>query len=221
MPAFLRMPAADPTADRLDDQTEAELAATGKYGEDPEAQVKPDPARDLHVPLGLLLAGVVLTFISFNTGGGALGSAIAAIATIIKIGVSSVIFLIGTLIAARMAGINLGALGPAMLKLGGISVFPAALADLITTLLGGDMAVAMLGNGVGIVTCWALVAYLFRLDGQKTMTVVGAVVCVKLVLMLVLGGLMALLVAGASSAHDDLTADIDAASSATVEQSDD
>jgi hypothetical protein len=214
VPAFLRMPAADPTVDQLDAQTEVELAATGQYGEDPSARFKPDPVRDLHAPMALLVAGIVVTFICFNTGGSAIGSVVAGIATMFKVGISAIIFLIGGLIAARMSGITLGPLGPALLKLAGVSVFPAAVADLVTTMLGGDMAVACLGNGVGILTCWALVSYLFRLDFANTLRVVSAVACVKIVLMFVLGGLMALLVASASSHHDG--GDVAGADSAEV-----
>ena len=110
-----------------------------------------------------------------------------------------------------MSGITLGPLGPALLKLAGVSVFPAAVADLVTTMLGGDMAVACLGNGVGILTCWALVSYLFRLDFSNTLRVVSAVACVKILLMFVLGGLMALLVASASHHDSDDVASTDSA----------
>ena len=224
IPAFLRMSEADPESEKLDADTEAELAATGKFGEDPDAHRKPNPTRDLHVPLGLLFAGVVLTFIQVyaGSGGGALGSAIAAVATFVKLLVSSTIFLIGGLIAARMGGIVLGTLGPALLKIAAVSIFPAALADTITALLGGDIAVACLGGGVGIVACWGLVSYLFRLDGPKTMTFVTAIAVVKLVLVFVLGGLMALIVIGGSSEMDDATSDLTATDrSAIVDESED
>jgi hypothetical protein len=221
IPAFLRMPGADPTADQLDAETEAELAATARYGEDPDARIRPDPPRDLYVPLALLAVGIILTFIGFNIGG-AIGFVIAAFATVVKLIVSLVLFVIGALLAARFASVCLGELGPALLKLAAVSIFPAALADLVTELLGGDMAVAMIGNTVGIVTCWGLVSYLFRLDGANTMAVVIAIAVVKFVLGFVLFALLALIVVSAAPSFDDsdLGADTESGEMSSVEDDD-
>src|SRR5687767_13941516 len=152
IPDFLRMPAADPDAEKLDAETEAILAETGKFGEDPDAHVKPDPRRNLHVPVALLAAGLILTFIDLKVGG-AFGAVVAALAAGVTLVISTVLFLAGGLLAARFGGVCLGELGPALLKLAAVGVFPVAVADLITKLLGGDMAVAILGNGVGVDTC--------------------------------------------------------------------
>jgi hypothetical protein len=214
VPDFLRMPTPNPNEDQLDAETEAALAETGKYGEDADARAKPDPRRDLHVPVALLAAGLVLTFIDLNFGG-ALGAVVATLATGIKLVVSTILFLIGGLLAARFGGVYLGELGPAMLKLGAVGVFPAALADLVTKLLGGDMAVAMIGNGVGVVTCWSLVAYLFRLDGPGTMSVVIGVAVVKVVLWLLLAAIFGLLITTASGAYE-MASEADAADGSSV-----
>ena len=195
------MPMADPNADKLDAETEAALAETGKFGEDPDAHKKPDPRRDLHVPVGLLAAGLVLTFIDLNFGG-AFGAVVATMATGIKLVVSTALVLAGGLLAARFGGVYLGELGPALLKLAAVGVFPAALADLVTKLLGGDMAVAILGNAVGVVTCWSLVSYLFRLDGPATMSVVIGVAIVKIVGGLFIAAILGLLITTASGAYE-------------------
>ena len=201
VPNFLRMSSADPEADKLDAETEAILAETGKFGEDPDAHVKPDPRRNLHVPIALLAAGLILTFIDLNVGG-AFGAVVATLATGITLVISTVLFLAGGLLAARFGGVCLGELGPALLKLAAVGVFPAALADLVTKLLGGDMAVAIIGNGIGVVTCWSLVSYLFRLDGAKTMSVVIGVAVVKLVSGLFIAGALGLLITTATGAYD-------------------
>jgi hypothetical protein len=199
-PSFLRVPNHDPADDQLDAETEAALAETGRYGEDPEAHRKPDPRRDLQVPVALLVAGAVMTFISINSGSGS-GAIMAAVATIITLVISTILFLGGGLLAAHFGGIYLGTLGPALLKFAAVSIFPASLADLITSLLGGDMAVACIGNGVGIVTCWGLVSYLFRLDGPKTITVVISVAIVKVVLGFILFGMLGLMIVSAEPSY--------------------
>jgi hypothetical protein len=212
------MPSADPASEQLDSETEAVLAETGKFGEDPQAHQKPDPRRDLHVPVALLAAGVVLTFIGLHSGG-ASGAVMAAVATIVALVISTVLYVGGGLLAAHFGGIYLGTLGPALLKFAAVSIFPASLADLITNLLGGDMAVACLGNGVGIVTCWGLVSYLFRLDGPKTVTVVIAIAIVKLVLGFVLFGILGLFTISATPTFD--TSEVDADESAIMSVEDD
>jgi hypothetical protein len=203
MPAFLRMPEVPtPGDDRvLDAQTEAELRETGAYGEEDAA--KPDLRRDYHVPLAMLAIGVIVTFIDLNVGG-AFGAVVAAVGTVIKLVVWSAIFTAGAMLAVWLAGINLGPVWPGALKLAAVSVGPSALGDLVTHLLGGDMAVGIIGGTLGVVVCWAMMSYLFRLDGGQTMTVVGAIVGVKMVLMLVLGGLFMAVLAGLGPEPIDL-----------------
>jgi hypothetical protein len=194
----------------LDAQTEAELAETGEYAEpDPS---KPDPRRNYHVPLALLGAGIVLTFIDLSIGGGgggggAGGVVLAAIGTIIKLVFWSVVYTAGALLAVWATKINLGPLWPGMLKLAAVSVGPSALGDLVTTALGGDMAVGVIGGTIGLVTCWAMVSYLFRLDGGATMAVVGAIAIVKCTMMLVFGGLIMLLVSSLRPTPPDYSDD--------------
>jgi hypothetical protein len=205
VPAFLRIPTEpDPSNDELDPDTEAELAATAKFGVDPTAHDRPDPRRDLYVPIGLLAGGVVLTYLACTTGADAYAPAAAVFATIVKLIMMSALYLTGCLLAARFGGIDLGPLKPALLKIAAVSVFPAAVADVITTALGGDIAVFFLGNGVGIITSWMLVAYLFRLDGQRTMTVVGTIATLKMILIWLVGPTLAALAIGPR--HDPMNA---------------
>jgi len=177
--SFMRAPAAD---EALDPEIEAELAATGRYGEgDPTT---PDPKRDFQVPVALIVLGFLFTGADFAyTMHAHPGVAMAAgmFAAGVKLVLGMVLMLAGALAAAKFGGINFGPLGPALLKLAGICLAPSAAGDLVTTLLGGDMAVAQLGWVVRIVLYWALISYLFRLDGGQTAVVVGTLTIVKIV----------------------------------------
>jgi hypothetical protein len=196
VPAFLRAPAGFAADDALPPEVEAELAATAKYGE--EDFTKPDPRRDLHVPVALLAIGFLITVIDFGYGMRMHpGAAVAAgiLVTGVKLLFGMILMLGAALAAARFAGINFGPIGPALLKLAGLCLAPSALGDLTTQLLGGDMAVAQLGWVVRVVLYWVLVSYLFRLDGGQTAAVVGAITIVKIVTTVVVGSLLLFAVA--------------------------
>ena len=62
----------------------------------------------------------------------------------------------------------------------GIFIGPIVLGELVTQALGGDMAVAVIGNACAIVACWFLIYYLFSLDGQQTMICVIAIGVVRI-----------------------------------------
>jgi hypothetical protein len=181
VPSFLRIPAAPAGAeDALPADVEAELAAVAKYGEDDPN--KPDPRRDTYVPLALLAIGLIVAVIHFGytmKPGAAVAAAVLVVA--IKLIFGMIFMLGGALLAARFAGVNFGPLGPALLKLAGLCLAPSALGDLVTGLLGGDVAVGQLGRIVEIVLYWSLVSYLFRLDGWHTVVVVGTITIVKIV----------------------------------------
>jgi hypothetical protein len=202
VPSFLRMPTAPPPSpEGLSPEVEAELAATGAYGEDDPCQ--PDPKRDTYVPLTLLAIGFVLTVVNFAWSMDSLsGAAVAGgvIGAVFKLVFELVLMLVGALLAAKFAGINFGAVGPAILKLAGLCLAPSALGGLVTTLLGGDPAVAYIGWAVQAVMYYVLISYLFRLDGGETVVVVFAITIMKVVLFFVLG---AVLLVGMGSVIED------------------
>jgi hypothetical protein len=190
VPAFLRAPDAAPPApeEGLSPEVEAEMAALGAYGE--RDALEPDPRRDVHVPVALLVIGFVLTVInlawSIDAGHGA-AVAGGVIGAVVKLVVGLVLMLLGALAAAKFAGINFGPIGPAVLKLAGLCLAPSATGDLVTTMLGGDPAVAQIGWAVMAVIYYILISYLFRLDGGQTVVVVFAITIVKVVMFFVLG----------------------------------
>jgi hypothetical protein len=67
------------------------------------------------------------------------------------------------------------------LKIAAMYVAPTTLGGVLTAALGGDMPYVILGWGVSVVLYWALLSYLFRLDGSQTM---ACVVCISILGML-------------------------------------
>ena len=61
---------------------------------------------------------------------------------------------------------------------------------MLTAALGGDMPYVILGGGVSIVLNWALLAYLFRLDGSQTMACVLCISILSMITKLFLVGAM-------------------------------
>ena len=191
VPGFLGTPGPNAAGDEsLSPEIEAELAATAQYGE--EDHNKPDPRRDRHVPVALLVVGFVLTvadavFAAHTHAAAAVAGGVLVAGA--KLVIGTLLMLGGALAAARFAGINFGPAGPAILKLAALCLAPSALGDLTTTLLGGDMAVAQIGWVVRVVLYWSLVSYLFRLDGFQTVIVTGSITVVKVVTGVIVGSL--------------------------------
>ena len=210
----------DPGADKLDADIEAELAATGAYAEH-EGEAKPDPFRDLHLPLGLLGVGGLLVIAQVVLV--ATQSRAAAVGVIIGTAVSLVInvalMLGGVLLAARFAGISFGEFKTALLKLCAIYVAPTFLGQLMTQALGGNAAVACIGWGVSVICYWGLTSYLFQLDGAQTMTCVTAISIVRFLAHFVVGAVM--MIAVVSTVDDrieDLTPEQEEAEVADLDE---
>src|SRR5688572_9999513 len=222
---FLRMSSAD-AGEELSPDVEAEMAALGRYAEDEPNTA--DPRRDLHVPVALLAIGFAIAVVDFGyTMRPGAAVAAAVLVTGFKLLFGMVMMLAAALLAARFAGINFGPVGPALLKLAGLCLAPSALGDLVTSLLGGDMAVAQLGWIVRIVLYWVLVSYLFRLDGAQTAAVVAAVTIVKIVTTVVIGSLLMIAVAPGLASDplpvdekDDVSVLLDSAGDDLDEESD-
>ena len=205
------MPASEDAGEGLPADVEAEMAALGRYAEDDPN--KPDPRRDVHVPLALLAVGFAIALVHFGyTMQPGAAVAAAVLVTGFKLLFGMVLMLGAALLAARFAGINFGPVGPALLKLAGLCLAPSAVGDLVTSLLGGDMAVAQIGWVVRIILYWVLVSYLFRLDGGQTVIVVGTIALVKILTFLFVGSLLALAF-GSAWADPDFGGDVSGADS--------
>ena len=149
---------------------ERELEATAKYV---------DPTRDIGVPVGLLLAGVIsyLAFYMFRYE--LRGGAIAAI--LVGISVMTVIkaaLLIGfAFVIAGPVGVSFGGVGTAALKLAAIAVFADGCQIWVDYGVekvagGGGFFNGMLSFPVILAIYWGLLIYLFSMDGGDAWLVV-------------------------------------------------
>jgi hypothetical protein len=182
--------------DELPPEIEAELAAAAGYGEGDLN--RHNPARDVHVPVALLIIGFLLTVAEFAVGkhhpaAMAVGAAVFGVKLVVGLGLTFA----AALLTAKFAGINFGPFRTALLKLAALSLGPSALGDLTTHVLG-DAGFAQVGWAVRVVLYWFLAAYLFELDGAQTSAVVAAVAIVKVVMTVFLGSLLLIGVAANS-----------------------
>ena len=181
-----------PDADALPEDVEAELAGLEKFAEKQSSVAVYDDVRDRKVPVGLLavggllmLAQILVQVIRYDAS--LVGSIIG---NVLSVAINVVLMLVGVVLASKLGGINFGELKPALLKLTGIFIGPIVLGELVTQALGGDMAVAVLGNACAILACWFLIYYLFALDGQQTMICVVAIGVVRIVVVTFIIGMI-------------------------------
>lgn len=173
---------ARPDADELPDEVEEELAGLEKFAEKETTVAVYNDLRDRKFPVALLaiggllmLAQVLVQVIRYDAP--LVGSIVGNILSVV---INVVLMLVGVVLASKFGGINFGELKPALMKLTGIFIGPIVLGELVTQALGGDMAVAVIGNACAIVACWFLIYYLFSLDGQQTMFCVIAIGVVRI-----------------------------------------
>lgn len=168
-------------ADALPEDVEAELAGLAKFADKETTVAVYDDTRDRKFPIALLaiggllmLAQVLVQVIRYDQPpvGSIIGNALSVV-------INVVLMLVGVVLASKFGGINFGELNTALLKLTGIFIGPIVLGELVTQLLGGDAAVAIIGNACAILACWFLIYYLFALDGQQTMICVVAIAVVR------------------------------------------
>ncbi len=195
----------------LHPDVEKELNELAEYGEQEGAQ--PNPYLDFTLPMILLGIGLVLAIgDAFVQTRGGLSFIAAIIGVIIATVINVILIVIGLLVAAKIAGINFGPVGTAILKMAAIYLAPTTLGNLVTQVLGGDMAVTILGNAVSIVLYWGLLSYLFKLDGQQTMICVFCIGLLRLLAaMLVVGAVLAAMGSGMGAADLDAIEDADEA----------
>lgn len=172
----------NPDSDDLSHEVEAELAGLEKYAERETTVAVYNDFRDRKFPVALLavggllmLAQILIQVIRYEEP--LVGSIIGNILSVV---INVVLMLAGVVLASKFGGINFGELKTALMKLTGIFIGPIVLGELVTQALGGDMAVAVIGNACAIVACWFLIYYLFSLDGQQTMICVVAIGVVRI-----------------------------------------
>jgi len=190
--------------EELDPKVQAELNDLAQYGDKEEEQKKPNAYLDHHLPLILLGIGLMLVFgqASFMThrGHGSLFVSLFKVSASLVLNI--VLVIMAMVVAAKFTGIYFGKIPTAILKIAAIYVAPTTLAGLLTAVLGGETPVQILGYAVNFVLIWALLAYLFRLDGSQTMACVVCIGILSMITRLFLVGTM-LSALGASMGSSD------------------
>lgn len=204
--------------EELDPKVEAELNDLAQYGDREEQQKKPNPYLDLQLPLILVGIGLMLAFgqasLDSHRHHGSLFWTLFGVTFGLIVGV--ILNVIALVVAAKFTGIYFGRIPTAILKIAAVYIAPTTLAGVLTAALGGDTPYAILGWGVSAVLYWALLAYLFRLDGSQTM---ACVVCISILRMLtnlfLAGAMLSALGTSMGSADNDA---IDQGQSVQIDQ---
>src|SRR5438132_568051 len=190
--------------EELDPKVQAELNELAQYGDKLEEQKKPNPYLDLHLPLILLGIGLMLMFgeasFHFHRHHGSLFGSLFGVGASLVLNI--ILMIIAMVAAAKFSGIYFGKIPTAILKIAAVYIAPTTLGGLLTEVLGGELPVQILGYVVNFILIWALLAYLFRLDGSQTMACVMCIGILSMITKLFLVGAM-LSALGASMGSSD------------------
>lgn len=120
-----------------------------------------DPIKDLYVPIGLMLIGVVLAYVHFLAQRRASFSS----ATVYIFGttiVNLVFIFLGLMVAVKWMDLSLGPIGTAAIKIVGVAVFPNSLSLILGGL--GFAGAGFIGWSVSLIAIYSLLTYFFEMD---------------------------------------------------------
>ena len=142
-----------------------------QYARKPQSstgQLDTEKLKNLHAPIALAAAGLVVLCISTLLQAGTTGLIPALTAMGIKLIISTTLMLIAVFIVARQRGFQVGPLGTAILKLLAISLAPAAAMSILSLALQ-FIPLGWVANGlIGFCLYFALLGLLFDLDQEDT-----------------------------------------------------
>jgi hypothetical protein len=126
------------------------------------------PVKDLYVPAGLIVAGLVLSWVVmvFHHGVGA-GGAVAAVLVMSLI--NTVLTIPGILLTIRLFELGLGPIGPGVAKLAACAILPGAVGELLGMLLGSGAIGGYVGWFVSYLITVAIFMKLLEMDFFETM----------------------------------------------------
>ena len=115
-----------------------------------------EAARERQIPLGLIVAGLVLfaTAAVFRAGPGGAALAMGAMGIVAVIGVA--LMVLAAFVTSAITSTSFGDFGAAVLKFAGIYLFSSG----VSAILGGGW----LGGLVGTAVFFSLIVYLFELE---------------------------------------------------------
>jgi hypothetical protein len=125
--------------------------------------------RDLYAPLGLIVAGVLVYFLDAyirHLHNPVMMSVFVIVTCMINL------IMVGTalMIAVKVAGLGLGNIGPAILKIIAVAILPSAIGDII-----GFYTFGIASLGVSLLLYYVAVYCLFDVDPQETYIVTGTI----------------------------------------------
>lgn len=143
--------------------------------------------KDLYLPLIMIAAGLVLSFVaaSLSQSKGPLPAFAIAIISM----ATDVVVVFGAMFAAAsMLDLGLGAMGPAVLKLLAIAILPGAIADLLGRVTT-DLESLALNWGICLFLYYALMSYLFEMDGGEIRVATGIIFIARIATYLLLAAI--------------------------------
>jgi hypothetical protein len=146
---------------------------------------------NLHLPLWLLVGGIVVEVIALWWGWTTFRAAMTAVGLNLIVG--TIFMLVGVLIAARIRQIRLGDFWTVVLKLAAISVATDATVTLMLPVISVLPLGGLIGLGILFVVYFVLLGSLFDLDQSDTWYFIMVLVLLWLILYFALGALEAAL----------------------------
>ncbi len=158
-----------------------ESANPYKEGEEEDPRMRDVILPSVLIPVGMIIQALVI----FVLSGDLFASLFASTLYFGYIVLLSIPITIGcAFLIAKILGLDFGPLGPAILKLSAISIFPAALGDLLAI---GFNAVMDIGGGIAgwmlsLTLVLSLICYFFRMDLGEAWAVVITMGVIKFIL---------------------------------------
>lgn len=139
-----------------------------------------DDAREVKIPLILLVFGVVIYVVAGVVGAGAAGAAIVLLGIAIQIVLGVALGIAGCFLAAKLLDTSYGPIDTACLKLAAVIVFPSAIAAFIP----------IFGWLVALLIYWGLLAMLFDLEPFEVIATALIIWVTRTVVLLVVASLL-------------------------------
>lgn len=131
-----------------------------------------EDAKGTKVPLALIVLGFLLLFVVVwrMPARVSIGEVIVRVA--VQTVAEVVLMLVGALITAKLIGASFGAMGPAILKLAAIAVFPGA--------LGAAIGIPGISWVISVALYFILLVYLFELDTKEALIFAGVMILIRI-----------------------------------------
>lgn len=139
---------------------------------------------DLYAPLALIVVGVVLSFVD-AAARGLRTPGVATLYVILSITMNLALILPALMLATRLLDLGLGLLWTAMLKIAAVAILPGAVAGILSVYTFG-----LLTWGISLLGYYAILAYLFEMDGREIRITTMIIWCMRFIVNLLIVGVV-------------------------------